>query len=136
MSGEDHHWRRIGSFLLLADEERESAARLIATNPRQAAFFQQQSVEKLLRALIEFENVVAGPTHNLGALTDLLGREHPMRKRFGEFDDLSAAASRFRYPSGHGSVPQVSSDALLKKQTEIVKLASEVKSFIGPLKKH
>jgi HEPN domain-containing protein len=134
MSGEDHHWRRIKSFLLLAEEELEAAALLTATKPRQAAFFQQQSVEKLVRAVIEFERVVAGPTHNLGALTDLLGREHPLRERFRAFDELSSAAAKFRYPSGFGSVPTVSSDALGRKQTEIQNLIGEVKTFIGPMK--
>lgn len=134
MSGEDHHWRRIKSFLLLADEELEAASLLTATNPRQAAFFQQQSVEKLVRAVIEFERVVAGPTHNLGALTDLLGREHPMRQRFRQFDELSSAAAKFRYPSGYGSVPVISGETLAKKQIDIRKLCDEVKNFIGPLR--
>jgi HEPN domain-containing protein len=134
MSGEDHHWRRIRSFLQLADEELAASALLGPTNPRQAAFFQQQSVEKLIRAVIEFERVVAGPTHNLGALTDLLGNEHALRERFRQFDELSSAAAKFRYPSGFGSVPVVSNDALARKQAEIGSLCSEVKKFIGPLK--
>ena len=57
-----------------------------------------------------------------------------MRDRFREFDDLSSAAARFRFPSGHGSVPDVNSEALLKKQSDIGLLAAEVKKFIGPLK--
>jgi HEPN domain-containing protein len=134
MSGEDHHWRRIKSFLQLAEEEFSASQLLLESNPRQAAFFQQQSVEKLIRAVIEFERIVAGPTHSLGVLTDLLGKDHAMRDRFREFDDLSSAAARFRYPSGHGSIPAVTSETLSKKQSDIGLLAAEVKKFIGPLK--
>ncbi len=133
MSGEDHHWRRIKSFLQLAEEEFAAAQLLIQSNPRQAAFFQQRSVEKLIRAVIEFERIVAGPTHSLGVLTDLLGKDHTMRDRFRAFDDLSSAAVRFRYPSGHGSVPGISSESLMKRQSDIGFLAVEVKKFIGPL---
>ena len=134
MSGEDHHWRRIKSFLQLADEEFAAAQLLIVSNPRQAAFFQQQSVEKLVRAVIEFERVVAGPTHSLALLTDLLGNDHALRERFRGFDELSSAAARFRYPSGRGSVPEITSETLLKKQSDIGLLATEVKNFIGPLR--
>lgn len=134
MSGEDHHWRRIASFLLLAREECDASGLLIETNPRQAAFFQQQSVEKLVRAVIEFERTVAGPTHSLGALTDLLGQTHPFFSRFKQFDELSSAAARFRYPAGYGGVPSVSSNALSVKQVDIRALILEVTEFIGPLK--
>ena len=134
MSGEDHHWRRIASFLTIADEERSAANVLIESNPRQAAFFQQQSVEKLLRAVIEFERLNAGPTHNLGELNGILGRNHAMWQRFHQFDDLSSAAAKFRYPAGFGGVPTISRDSLRGKQLEITALGAEVREFIGPVK--
>lgn len=133
MSGEDHHWRRIHSFFVLAEEEANAAALLISPNPRQAAFFQQQAVEKMIRALIELERVAAGPTHSLGALADLLGPEHPMRERLKNFDEISSAAAKFRYPTGRGSVPTVDRDTLLQRQSAITVLMSDVRDFVGPL---
>jgi len=84
-SASDLRRRRIAAFLQIADEEAQAAATLLGLLPRQCAFFQQQCVEKLLRAVLEAEDVPAGPTHNLRTLADLLPRDHGLRSTFLAF---------------------------------------------------
>ena len=100
--------RRIAAFLQIAEEEMRAAATLLNALPLQSAFFQQQSVEKLLRAVLEAADIPAGPTHNLRTRADLLPGEHELKATFLAFEEMSSAATRFRYPSGSGDAPQVS----------------------------
>jgi hypothetical protein len=73
-------------------------------------FHLQQSVEKLVRALIEAEGGVAGPTHNIGALADLLATSHPLRDSLKPLHELSVAATRYRYPTSGGNVFEFEGD--------------------------
>ncbi|WP_363348240.1 HEPN domain-containing protein [Methylocystis echinoides] len=88
MSAEAQRRRRIASFLSLAEEEFGAAGMLLARLPRQAAYFQQQCVEKLLRAVLEAEGVPVGPTHNIRQLADMLPPDHVLKARFLEFETL------------------------------------------------
>jgi HEPN domain-containing protein len=109
----------------------KAAGMLLETLPRQSAFFQQQAAEKLVRAVLEVEGIPAGPTHNLRTLTDLLGEGHTMRSNFHAVEELSSAATRFRYPGGYGDAPNVDSDVLKTRQGEIAKLLAATESFIA-----
>src|SRR5271168_1619027 len=122
MTAADHRRRRIATFLTLADEEMKAAEVLLETFPRQSAFFQQQAAEKLVRAVLEVEGIPAGPTHNLRTLTDLLGGGHELRADFLAVEELSSAATRFRYPGGHGDAPRVGSELLRGRQDQIMAL--------------
>jgi HEPN domain-containing protein len=130
-SPSDLRRRRIAAFLQIADEEAQAAATLLGVLPRQCAFFQQQCVEKLLRAVLEAEEIPAGPTHNLRTLTDLLPRDHELRSTFLEFEELSSAATRYRYPSGSGDAPKVSSALVQERQGKLISLREQVETFLG-----
>ncbi|UVC11451.1 HEPN domain-containing protein [Rhizobium sp. TH2] len=104
MTPEELQRLRVKSFLQLAREEFEVALELREAHRRQAAYFLQQSVEKLLRGVLETESVPVGPMHNLRGLADLLPKGHPLNARFVELDELSPAATRYRYPSPRGTV--------------------------------
>jgi HEPN domain-containing protein len=96
MTAEAQRRRRIDSFLALAEEEFAAAGLLLDKLPRQAAYFQQQCVEKLLRGVLEAEGVPVGPTHNIRQLADMLPAEHALKGSFLQFETLSSAATRFR----------------------------------------
>ena len=129
---DDFRRRRVAAFLQIADEELRAAETLAIALPRQTAFFQQQCVEKLVRAVLEAEAVPAGPTHNLRTLIDLLPVDHALRARFLEFEDLSASATRYRYPSGSGDAPRVSGEQVKKRQSEITRLVREITEHLKP----
>ena len=131
MTSADYRRRRIASFLTLAAEELKAAETLLDALPRQAAFFQQQAVEKLLRAVLEVEAIPAGPTHNLRTLTDLLDARHAMKPEFLAFEEWSSAATRFRYPSGSGDTPSVSSSMLKDRQASRAALRNVVVAFVS-----
>jgi HEPN domain-containing protein len=135
MSAEDLRRRRIGTFLSLAGEEMKAAEMLLQTLPRQSAFFQQQVAEKLVRAVLEVEGIPAGPTHNLRTLTDLLGGGHELRADFLDVEELSSAATRFRYPGGFGVAPQVASELLRARQDQISALQVVVEAFVARARK-
>jgi hypothetical protein len=125
-----HKRRRIAAFLQIAEEESRAAQTLVGVLPRQSAFFQQQGVEKLRRAVLEAADVPAGPTHNLRTLTDLLPGDHAMRPTFLGFEDFSSAATRYRYPSGSGDAPHVSLDLVKVRQERLTALRDTVLAFL------
>jgi HEPN domain-containing protein len=123
--------RRIATFLTLASEEMKAAEMLLQPLPRQSAFFQQQAAEKLLRAVLEVEGIPAGPTHNLRTLIDLLDADNAVRSEFLAVEEWSSAATQFRYPSGSGDAPNVSSAVLQARQERLVALRTAVESFVA-----
>jgi HEPN domain-containing protein len=135
MNSDEHRFqqRRIASFLELSRREHASALLLVSNElPQQAAFFAQQSVEKLIRAVIECEALKAGPTHNLRELIGMLGGNHHLRASFIEHQDLSSSATRYRYPLGGGGLSEVKDTDELK--LEIDRIASLRMSVITYLK--
>jgi HEPN domain-containing protein len=133
MSSADPRRRRIAPFGNLAGEEMKAAEILLDTLPRQCAFFQQQSAEKLVRAVheVDVEGIPAGPTHNLRTLTDLLGGAHPLRPHLREVEELSSAATRFRYPGGFGDAARVGAEKLKMRQVRITTLRNLVDAFVA-----
>jgi HEPN domain-containing protein len=130
MSAEAQRQRRVASFLALAEEEFSAAGVLLDKLPRQAAYFQQQCVEKLLRAVLEAEGVPVGPTHNIRQLADMLPVDHVLKGRFLQFETLSSAATRFRYPTASGAVASPPSGEASERQVEIERLKSDVGAFL------
>jgi len=122
--------RRIEGFLLIAGEELDGASRVADPLPRQAAYFLQQSVEKLLRAVLELEAVPAGPSHNIAALAQLLPSDHELKSVFLSFDDLSTASTRYRYPNERGVVRAVDSGEIKSRLNDVGVLDARVRSYI------
>lgn len=126
----DNKRRRIAAFLQIADEEIRAAETVAAFLPRQSAIFQQQGVEKLLRAVLEASDVPAEPTHNLCTLTDLLPADHAMRPTFLNFEEFSSAATRYRYPSGSGDAPNVPANLVKSRQERLTALRDADVAFL------
>jgi HEPN domain-containing protein len=122
--------KRVRAFLQIAEEELAAAKRLQAPLPRQAQYFLQQSVEKLVRACLEASEIPAGTAHSLLFLAGLLPQSHPLRARFAEFEHLSAAATHYRYPTGTGVVHNISSDEVLAELSQVTELREEVLGYL------
>ena len=122
--------RRVAAFLKLADREIASARHLLAVAPEHAAYFTQQAVEKLLRAVLEFEAKPAGATHNLRLLAEILSRTHPLHDAFMTFDVLSSASTRFRYPTEFGDLRVISEAQVAKHLAEFETLRKAVATYL------
>ncbi len=123
------HRKRIVSFVKIGTEEKEAARRLQPDFPDQSMFFLQQAVEKLARAVIDSEGKVAGITHNIRTLAEVIGKEHPLYGLFVSLQDLSSAATRYRYPTSSGAIMELDADpqaALL----EVEKAHATVLNFL------
>ena len=83
MTPEELQRLRVKSFLQLAREEWEVALEIRGKHRRQAAYFLQQCVEKLLRGVLETESVPAGPMHNIRGLADLLPKVEALMMNAG-----------------------------------------------------
>ena len=123
--------RRIKSFLLIAREEIQASEKLSADQPRQAAYFLQQAVEKLVRAALEHADIAVGVGHNIQFLSNSLPQGHSLKERFFEFDDLSPVATRFRYPSSEGHMSEIGIGAVQQRLSEVKQLEREVLQFLG-----
>ena len=125
--------QRINGFLQLAGEEAKAAKNLLADDlSRQAVYFVQQSAEKLLRAVLEREGIPAGPTHSIAKLVELLSVTHSLRSKFLEFDDLSVASTRYRYPSQTGFLASPDLTELPERISALDKLALLAIAFVKP----
>ena len=122
--------KRVEAFLAIADEEIEAAERLCDPLPRQAQYFLQQGVEKLIRAVLEHGGHLAGTGHNLAFLAGLLPPAHALRDRFKAFEHLSAASTRYRYPSPTGKVHSVSEGDAAKTLADVKRLRADVTTFL------
>jgi HEPN domain-containing protein len=111
--------------MTLASEEEMAARKLAVDLPRQAAFFAQQSVEKLVRAIIEAEDLKAGISHSIRDLSGILPDSNPMKLRFVEHQDLSAAATRYRYPLGSGGLAEPEQTAELLQEIDRISILNQ-----------
>jgi HEPN domain-containing protein len=126
----DQRSRKISAFLTIADEEYAAAKQLAPLLPRQAAYFLQPYIEKLIRAVLECDDLPAGTTHNLRYLADLLGQEHPLKAEFIAFDDLTPASTRYRYPSPSGALAPVKAESVIARFPEVDRLTQHVRHYI------
>ena len=124
---------RMVAFLQLAEEEMTAARSLSGTARRQAAYFCQQAVEKIARAILTDAGVPFGTGHNLGQMAAALPKEHPWREKLNAFDKHSPAATRYRYPSPTGRLFEPpDAEALRRDIDEIEALLGEAKRHLDP----
>ena len=123
---------RIAAFLQLAQEELDSARTQRGTARRQAAYFCQQSAEKIARAILTHEGVLFGTGHNLGQMAASLPSDHPWRAKLNALDKHSPAATRFRYPGPTGRLAEPPAAKQLEDDIrELSVLLEEARSFVG-----
>jgi HEPN domain-containing protein len=124
--------RRVAAFLELAVEESGAARALETEFPRQSAYFAQQAVEKIARAVLAREAIPFGTSHNIGQMAAALPPGHPWRPKLAAFDRLSPAASSHRYPTPGGRLPPAPVAADLGADlAAIERLLKEAKKALG-----
>jgi HEPN domain-containing protein len=125
MTPEELRRLRVGAFRQLASEELEAARVLEASHPAQAAYFLQQSVEKLARGILEMLDVPVGPTHNIHQLAQLMEGKDAWREQFAALDELSVAATRYRYPGPKGNLSAMPKDRLARLLGDVDRMNEE-----------
>jgi HEPN domain-containing protein len=81
--------KRIKAFLEISARDMKSAKILASECLEHAAFLVKQSAEKLLRAVLEHEQIVSSRTHSLRELASLLPVDHAWREPFFALDRVS-----------------------------------------------
>jgi HEPN domain-containing protein len=124
--------RRIRAFFDLADRGLKSAEILFRDGQfEDAAYFAQQSVERVARALLTKAGVPFGTSHNLGQMASALPEAHPFKSRINEFDSLSSAATKYRYPTASGWLPEGPDfESLRRTLNEVAALVREAKAYV------
>src|ERR1043166_1964961 len=124
--------RRITAFFDLADRGLKSAEVLFRDGQfEDAAYFAQQVVERVARALRTKAGVPFGTSHNLGQMASALPVGHPFKSRINEFDVLSSAATKYRYPTASGWLPETPDvESLRKTLDELDALAKEARAYV------
>jgi HEPN domain-containing protein len=121
---------RISAFLQLAQEELTAARSLRVTGRRQAAYFCQQSAEKIARAILAHAGALFSTGHNLGQMAAALPPDHPWRSKLNALDKHSPAATRFRYPGPTGRLAEPpSAERLEDDLRQIAELLEEARRF-------
>ena len=124
--------RRIRAFFVLADRGLKSAEILFSDGQfEDAAYFAQQIVERIARALLTKAAVPFGTSHNLGQMASALPEAHPFKSRINGFDALSSAATKFRYPTASGWLPEgPDAESLSKTLSEVAVLLREARTYV------
>lgn len=123
---------RIAAFLRLAEEELGAARALRESGPRQAAYFCQQSAEKIARAILAHAGVLFSTGHNLSQMAAALPPDHPWRRKLNALDKHSPAATRYRYPGPTGRLADPPSPARLQEDIrELAAVLDEARQFVG-----
>jgi len=123
--------RRFAALVSAAERDIAAVRRLLPDMPDQAIFHAQQAVEKLARAVCERERIAVGRTHNIGQIAAMLPDGHTFREDFLAFDDLSPAATAWRYPTPGGRLPPLPDpDRVKKVLVEIEALLPEIRDWL------
>ena len=131
MTPQDLKLRRVESFMALAVKELSAAKMLSGEHREQSAYFLQQSVEKLARGLLEVSDVLVGTTHNIRQLAGMMVGHDILAARFVALDELSIAATRYRYPGPQGQLSDISAPRLLRLMQDVELLNSDVAVVLG-----
>lgn len=125
--------RRVAAFFDLADRGLKSAELLFRDGQfEDAAYFAQQIVERVARALLTEAGVPFGTSHNLGQMASALPDGHPFKSRINGFDALSSAATKYRYPTASGWLSESpDGEGLRKTLDELAALVREAKAYVS-----
>jgi HEPN domain-containing protein len=99
--------RKAIAFLDLAAADLAHAKANLRAFPRHAAFTLQQASEKIIKAILSAEGVAfPGTSHQLDDLVSRISAENPFRADLLGLGHLTSAATRYRYPTPRGDVPE------------------------------
>lgn len=124
--------RRIAAFFDLADRGLKSADALLRNGQLEdAAYFAQQIVERVARALLTKAGIPFGTSHNLGQMASALPAGRPFKSRINKFDELSSAATKYRYPTSSGWLQEAPDiEGLRKILDDVAVLAGEARNYV------
>jgi HEPN domain-containing protein len=122
--------KRIDAFLTLSLKDVTVARKLLPDFAEHAAFNMQQAVEKMIRAVLEHEQIVAGNSHNIRQLAELLPNDHLWREKFDAMDHLSSSATRFRYPTSTGNILQSDDGITSHDLADIETMLRDVRAWL------
>lgn len=123
--------RRVEGFRKIATEELSAAKLLSGEHRPQAAYFLQQTVEKLARGILEIDDIPVGPTHQIHQLSKMMKGRDELASRFARLDELSSAATKFRYPGPLGQVSDISDQRLTFLMEEVEQLHRDVLAILS-----
>lgn len=126
--------RRLSSLVTAAERDIGAAHRLLPDMPDQAIFHVQQAAEKLTRAVCESEDLLVGRTHNIGQAASMLPDGHVFKEDLLGLDNLSAAATAWRYPSPGGWFPAAPDPSeVAVALTDIEALLPEIRDWLAEM---
>jgi HEPN domain-containing protein len=123
--------RRVEGFWKIAAEELRAAKLLSGEHRPQAAYFLQQTVEKLARGLLEIDDIPVGPTHQIHQLSGMMKGRNELAFRFAKLDELSSAATKFRYPGPTGNISDISEQRLAILMGQVESLHLDVSAILS-----
>lgn len=124
--------RRLSSLVTASERDIGAAHRLLPDLPDQAIFHVQQAAEKLTRAVCEREGLPVGRTHNIGQAAAMLPDGHVFKEDLLGLDNLSAAATAWRYPSPGGWFPAIpGADDVASSLADIELLLPEIRDWLA-----
>jgi HEPN domain-containing protein len=125
----------VASFFELAEDGLKSANILFREDQfRDATYSAQQVAERIARALLTHAGKPFGTSHNLGQMAEALPEDHSFKSRIRDLDELSPAATRFRYPSPTGRLADPPPIGFIRKTLDDLDvLLRDAKSYVyGP----
>ncbi len=130
MTPQELRRRRVEGFRQIATEELGAAKLLAAEHRSQATYFLQQTVEKLARAILEIDDVPVGPTHQIHQLSRMMTGRDDFAEMFAKLDELSSAATKFRYPGPTGKIGEISEQRVSFLLREVEMLHAAVSAIL------
>lgn len=124
--------RKAAAFLDLAATDLAHAKANLGSFPRHAAFTLQQAAEKIIKAILSVENVAfPGTSHQLDDLVSRIPATNPFRADLLALGHLTSAATRYRYPTPRGDVPEDPSSAEMAEDLATIELLlPEVRAWL------
>ena len=115
--------RKAHTFLALAEDDLAHARDNLVSHPRQAAWSIEQAAEKLIKAVLTTEGVDYPTTsHQLDDLVRRIPETNPFKADFLDLTRLTPAATRYRYPTPRGDLPDDPPMEEMREDLERVRL--------------
>lgn len=115
--------KKVESLLDLAERDIAHATDNLSSYPAYAAMSVQQAAEKMIKAALEVEGVSYPATsHQLDVLISHVPAANPFKADFAPLARLTSAATRYRYPTPRGEVPEDPPPVETKADMDAVKL--------------
>lgn len=99
------------NYLRIAGEDLDAARALALTKNRNAIDHCEQAAEKVIRAVMTSESLLAGTNHLLARMVDQIPDANPLKPALRGIEHLAAFATSYRYPTSTGRILPTPSEA-------------------------